>query len=203
MNNWNKLADRNTVERTISALKTNGIEAYFVENKEAAKAKVLKLLLKGAEVMNMSSVTLNTISIADEIIESGNYNSVRNMLEKMDRKTQNREMQQLGAAPEWVVGSVHAVTEAGQILVASMTGSQLPAYAYGASYVMWVAGAQKIVKDIDEGLKRIYEYCLKLENARAMKAYGISSSVNKILIINKEVQPGRISLIIVNELLGF
>ncbi|MCL5986274.1 MAG: lactate utilization protein [Actinobacteria bacterium] len=203
MNNWNKLVDRDVVERTMSALKANGIEAYFVENREAARAKVLEFLPKEAEVMNMTSMTLEAISVAKEIIESGNYDSIRNRLQAMDRETHGSEMQQLGAAPQWVVGSVHAVTEAGQILVASMTGSQIPAYAYGSGHVIWVVGTQKIVKDINGAMKRIYEYCLPMETERAMEAYGISSSVNKILIINKEVQPGRISLIFVNELLGF
>ena len=122
----------------------------------------------------------------------------------MNRKNQGREMQKLGAAPEWAIGSVHAVTENGEVLIASASGSQLPAYAYGSSNVIFVVGAQKIVKNVDEGIKRIYEYCLPLESERARIAYGVpGSSVNKILIINKEFQEKRINLIFVNEVLGF
>lgn len=113
-------------------------------------------------------------------------------------------MQRLGATPEWVLGSVHAVTETGEALIASNTGSQLPAYAFGVGKVIWVVGTQKIVKDREEGLGRIYEHSLPLESERAKKAYGVpGSAVNKILIVNREVQPGRITMILVNERLGF
>lgn len=200
---WNTLAQKETVEKAMTELKKHGIEIFFVENGKAAKEKVLSLLPKNSEVMNMTSVTLETIGVAQEILESGNYNSVRNKLSSMDRNTQGRQMQRLGAAPEWTVGSVHALTEEGQVMIASNTGSQLPAYAYGSEHVIWVAGTQKIVKHIDEGTKRIYEHTLPLENERAKKAYGVGSAVSKLLIINNEVQPGRLTLILVNEVLGF
>ena len=204
MDKWNQLADRETVERTIASLKVNRMEAYFVETAEEAKRKVFELVPEGAEVMDMSSVTLDTISIVKEIQESGRYNSVRKKLLSMDRKTQSGEMQKAGAAPEWVIGSVHAVTEDGRVLIASQSGSQLPAYAFGSSHVILVVGTQKIVKNIDGGMKRIYDYVLPLESERAKKAYGVAgSSVNKILIINKEVKEGRINVIIVNKALGF
>jgi len=154
--------------------------------------------------MSMSSVTLDTVSISKEIQESEKYNSARKKLLSMDRRTQDLEMQKLGAAPEWAAGSVHAITEDGKVIIASQSGSQLPAYAFGSSHVIWVVGTQKIVKNIDEGMKRIYEYVLPLESERAKKAYGVpGSAVNKILIINKEAQKGRITIIFVNEVLGF
>ena len=112
-------------------------------------------------------------------------------------------MAKLGAAPDWVVASLHAVTEDGHMLIASNTGSQLSAEAYAGGKIVFVAGCQKIVKDTREGIKRIYEYCLPLEDERARKTYGMSSAVNKILIINKEVMPERITVILVKEKLGF
>jgi len=151
----------------------------------------------------MSSVTLDTIGISKEIMESGRFDAVKKKLMIMDRKTQNSQMQKLGAAPDWAVGSVHAATENGEIIIASQSGSQLPAYSAGSSHVLWVVGTQKIVKNLDAGFRRIYEYVLPLESERAKKAYGKESAVNKLLIINKEAKPGRISLIFVNEVLGF
>lgn len=203
MDKWNKLSDQQTIEKTIQALKENGIEAQFVETGEDAKKTVLDMLPRGAEVMNMSSTTIDTLGIDKEINESGKFNSVKNKLNSMDKNTQGLEMQRLGAAPEYSVGSVHAVTEDGHVLIASNTGSQLPAYAYGATQVIWVVGAQKVVENTDEGVKRIYEYVLPLENERAKKAYGVGSNVSKLLIINKEVKPGRLHLILVGEKLGF
>ena len=201
---WNQLADRAAIDQTIAHLKNNGINALVVETGEDAKRNVLELIPEGAEVMNMTSVTLEATGIAKEILESGRYSAVRHQLNGMDRKTQGLEMNKLGAAPEWTVGSVHAVTWDGHVLIASNTGSQLPAYAYGSAHVIWVVGVQKIVKDFDAALKRIYEYVLPLEAERAHKAYGVpGSNVSKLLVINKEVNPSRLTLILVNEVLGF
>lgn len=204
MKNWSELASDESIQKTIAALKANGINAFVVKNKEEAKKKVLELLPKGAEVMDMSSVTIDTMKLPKEIQESGIYNSVKNKLAKMDRKTQGLEMQRIGAAPEYAVGSVHAVTQDGKVIIASNTGSQLPAYAYGASHVIWVVGVQKIAANLDEGIKRIYEYVLPLESERVKKAYGMErSNVSKMLIINKENAEGRLTLILVKEKLGF
>jgi len=116
-------------------------------------------------------------------------------------------MRKLGAAPDFAIGSAHAVTETGTVIVASNTGSQLPSYAYGAGTLIWVVGAQKIVKDLDEGLRRLREYVVELETERARKAYGLpadwKSYYSKILIFQREVAPGRVKLILVNEALGF
>src|SRR5258708_7105706 len=162
--NYAQLASAESINKTIEALKANNINAELVQTAAEAKEKVLEMLPEGAEVMNMTSVTLDTIGVSKEILESGKYNPIRNRLNKMDRKTQSLEMQKLGSAPEWTVGSTHAITEQGQVIIASNTGSQLPAYAYGSAHVIWVVGAQKIVKDLDDGFKRIYEYVLPLES---------------------------------------
>jgi LUD domain len=200
---FDALPSRETIDRTVAALKAKGIDVVFAETGADAASTVLSIIPEGAKIMNMTSMTLSALGLDTEINESGSYDSIRNELNSMDRKTQNEEMQMLGAAPPWVVGSVHAVTEDGVIMIASKTGSQLPAYAYGASRVVWVAGAQKIVADRDEGFKRIYEWCLPRETERALKAYGTGSGVNKILIINEEIVPGRLTLVLVNEVLGF
>ena len=200
---WDQVKEDATIEKTIAALKANGIDAMAVANGEAAKAKMVEMIPAGAEVMTMTSQTLEATGIAKEINESGRYASVRSKFATMDPKTQKSEMNKLGAAPDWVTGSVHAVTEDGRVVIVSATGSQLPAYAYGSSHVVWVVGAQKIVKDMDAAMARIKEYVFPLENERAQKAYGMGSGINKKLVINKEVTPGRITMIIVKEKLGF
>jgi hypothetical protein len=202
MAKWKTLADKATVEKTMAALAGNGFVPSYAENGEEARKKFFELLPLGAEVMNNSSTTLLQLDIVDELLKSGRYNSVRNKLMALDRKSQNRQMQQLGSAPEWAVGSVQAVTQDGQVMIASASGSQLPGYAFGADHVIWIAGSHKIVRDLEEGNKRIYEYVLPLENERALKAYGAPSSVNKLLVINKDPVP-RLNLILVNEVLGF
>lgn len=205
MNTFDQLAPKESIDKAIESLKANGIDAKFVQTGEDAKKEVLSLIPEGAEIMTMTSVSLDTLGLAEEINNSKKYNSVRTKLNSMDRATQASEMQKLGAAPDWTIGSVHAATEDGHVLIASNTGSQLPAYAYGANHVIWVVGTQKIVKNNEEGIKRIYEYVLPLESVRANKAYNITtgSFVSKILTIDREIRPNRITLIFVNELLGF
>lgn len=200
---YGQLATQEAVAKTIEALKANGMDAIFVANGDEATKKIHELLPEGAEVMNMSSQTLEALDVSKEIVESSRYNAIRKRFASMDPKTQGEEMRRLGAAHEYVIGSIHAVTEDGHVFVASNTGSQLPSYAYGATKVIWVVGSQKIVKNADEAMKRMYEYTLPLEDVRAQKAYGVHSAINKILIVDKETVPGRITMIIVGEKLGY
>lgn len=204
MNKWNKPASHESLEKTIEALKQNGIHSIVVENEAEAKAAVLDLLPKEAEVMTMTSVTLAETGLDEAIDASGDYDSVKVKLAKMDRAVENSEMQRIGAAPEWAVGSVHAVTEEGQVLIASNTGSQLPAYAYGASNVIWVVGTQKIVDNLDQAMKRLYEHTLPLESERAHIAYGVEGShVSKMLIVDREVKPNRITIVFIKKAIGY
>lgn len=198
-----KLASNKTIAKVVLSLEKNGIKTMVAENGNEAKKKVLSILPDGAEVFTMTSQTAEVVNLAKEINESARFSSVRNKLMAMDRNTQGREMAKLGASPEFVVGSVHAVTEDGHLLIASATGSQLSAEAYSGGKIIYLVGTQKIVKDTQEGLRRIYEYSYPLEDERAQKAYGMRSGVNKILIINKEVMPDRITVILVKENLGF
>jgi L-lactate utilization protein LutC len=201
---FSKSAKPEVIGRASEALAANGFNVVVVETGAQAKQEVLNLIPKNAEVMTMTSVTLDSIGIAKAINDSGDYDSVRLKLNTMNRATQGRDMQKLGAAPTYTIGSVHAITQDGKVVIASNTGSQLPAYAYGASKVIWVVGAQKIVKNLDEAMKRIYDYVLPLESERAKKAYGAPGSfVSKLLIVNKEVAKDRITIVIVKEPLGF
>jgi hypothetical protein len=205
--NYSTLATPAIVKKTIAALKKNGISAEFVKTADEAKAKVLSLIPAGAEVMTMTSITLEQTGLTSELNDSGKYISVKNKLMNPDRDQDANQLQKMGAAPEWVVGSVHAVTENGEVIVVSNTGSQLPAYAYGAQHVVWVASTKKIAANIEAGLKRIREHIVPQESVRARKAYGLPNEwhtfVSKVLIFNREVNPDRIQLILVGEDLGF
>jgi L-lactate utilization protein LutC len=203
-NNWTTIPSQEVLDKVVAALTKNGMEVFVAENGSAAKEKALSLIPEKSEVMTMTSVTLDTIGLTKELDESGKYNSVKSQLMKMDRATQGLEMQRLGAAPEYAIGSVHAITHTGDVIVASNTGSQLPAYAYGATHVVWVVGAQKIVENMEVGMKRLYEYTLPLESERARKAYGVEGShVSKVFTLHREVKKNRITVILVKEVLGF
>jgi hypothetical protein len=197
------LASDAQIERTVKALEANNIHVIVAGNGSEAEKKLLEIIPADAEVFTSSSVTLNDLGISNEIDKSNRYDSVRAKLGMMDSKSQGREMQKMGSTPEYMVGSVHAVTETGHVIIASKTGSQLAGYAAGASHVIWLVGTQKIVPTLEEGMKRVEEYSLPLESARAMKAYGVGSSIDKLLIVNKEFMPGRTTMILIKENLGF
>lgn len=193
------------LEKTTQALKNNGFNVLIVEKIADIKDQVAALLTENSEVMQMTSVTLDQSGISELINQSGKYKAVKPILYGNEQiKLSQKEKTRLASVPDFAVGSVHAITQNGQLVIASNTGSQLPAYAYGPGKVIFVVGIQKLVKDLDAAFKRIYEHVLPLESMRAKKAYGVpGSNVSKMLIINKEVVAERITLIIVKEEIGF
>jgi hypothetical protein len=197
------VGDDARVTRTAAALEANGIRVLRAADAAEAKRIVLGLIPHGSQVHHGASQSLEVSGIIDEIERSPRYDPVRPRIRSLDRNTQADEIRRLSAAPDVMLGSVHAITETGSLLAASMGGSQLGPYASGAGRVILVVGTQKIVSDLEEGLRRINEYAFPLEDARAQAAYGIHSAVNKVLIINREIIPERITVVLVDEVLGF
>src|SRR3984893_1396722 len=200
---FSRLASGQQIRSVANALERSGITVSIVDSGEEARDVVRSILPLGAEVYNNTSRTLEVIGVAEDIERSGRYQPLRPRLYRMDREMQGREMRQLAAAPDWVVGSAHAVTEDGSLLIASASGSQLGPIVSGAGHVILVIGGQKIVANLTAGLRRIYEYCFPLEDRRARQAYSVPSGVNNILIINRATTPGRVTAILVNKTLGF
>src|SRR5260221_152401 len=200
---FSRLASGQQIRSVANALERSGITVSVVDSGQEARPVVRPLLPVGAEVYNNTSRTLEVIGVAEDVERSGLYQPLRPRLYQMDREMQGREMRQLSAAPDWVVGSVHAVTEEGSLLIASASGSHLGPIVSGAGHVVLVIGGQKIVADLTAGLRRIYEYCFPLEDRRARQAYGVASGVNNVLIINYVTTPGRVIAILVNKTLGF
>ena len=197
------VADDARVTRTAAALEANGIRVLRAADAAEAKRIVLGLISDGSQVHHGASQSLEVSGIIDEIEKSGRYDPMRPRIRTLDRNTEADQIRRLSAAPDVMLGSVHAVTETGSLLAASMGGSQLGPYASGAGQVILVVGTQKIVSDLEEGLRRINQYSFPLEDARAEAAYGIHSAVNKVLIINREIIPQRITVVLVDEVLGF
>jgi acyl-CoA hydrolase len=191
------------VRRTVAALEANGISVHRAPNKAEAKRIVLDLIPAGSQVHHGASQSLEDSGIADEIERSGRYDPVRPRVFSMDRATQADEIRRLMASPDVMLGSVNAITETGSLVTASASGSQLGPYVSGAGKVILVVGTQKIVPDLQEALRRIDDYVFPLEDARALAAYGVHSGVSKLLIINREWTPERITVVLCDEALGF
>jgi len=198
-----RVADDEQVRRTAQALEARNIKTLIAETGEEARRMFFELVPEGSEVFLGASVTLEQLGIKNEIEQSGRFDALRPKMFAMDRATQAREIRKLGAGPDYAAGSVHAVTEQGQVLIASNTGSQLGPYAYGAGKVIWVVGAQKLVRNLEEGMRRIEQYSVPREEVHMQQLYNAHTGLNKILIFNKEIRPERITMIIVNEELGY
>jgi LUD domain len=191
------------VTRTAAALEANGITVLRAANSAEAKHIVLDLIPAGSQVHQGASQSLEASGITDEIERSGRYEPLRPRAFAMDRATQADEIRRLSASPDVMLGSVHAVTETGSLVAASASGSQLGPYVSGAGKVILLVGAQKVVPDLEDALLRIDEYVFPLEDARAQAAYGMRSGVNKVLIVNREWTPDRVTVVLCDEALGF
>jgi LUD domain len=196
------LPDPETLEATVVALEEHGSSVEVVDDLDAAREAVLARIPQGSSVMTNTSVTLEETGIAEAINNGGPYESVRNKMMALDFATQGQEMKAIAGQADFALGSVHAVTLEGALVIASASGSQLAAYAWGAANVIFVVGTQKLVPTLDAARDRIFEYSLKLEDARAYAAYGQNSFVGKILEIHQEL-PGRIHVVLIRQAVGF
>ena len=195
------LASEDSVRTTVAALEAKGFVVARARDRADARRIVLELIPEGSEVSHGVSMTLQATGIVDAL--DGRYDNLGARLRKMDRATEGDRIRRLITTPGVMLGSVHAITEDGTLLAGSSSGTQLAAYAAGAGRVILVVGTQKIVADVDEGLRRLEEHSLPLEDARARAAYGMPGMLNKILIIRGELVPGRITIVLVDEVLGF
>lgn len=192
-----------TIKNTAKSLRQNGFTVEIVDSLADAKQMALALIPKGSRVFNATSETSNVAGITKAINESGDYVSVRNESNELygieERELERRALQ---STPEYVIGSVSAVTEKGELVATSATGSQLPSYAFGANHVVLVVGAQKIVSNVSEAIDRIESYIFPLEDARARATYGVPSAIRKVLIYREE-KPGRVTVILVRQPAGY
>ena len=203
---WDRIPNKQTITRTIDALKNRGINAELVNTRSDALKLITARIPEGVEVMTGASTSLDEIGVT-ELLKSGAHQWKNLKQELMSEKdpAKLRSLRVKATGSEYFIGSVQAVAETGEIVVASASGSQIPAYAFNARNVVWVVGAQKIVRSLEEALRRVREHALPLESAR-MKSQGFPGSmIGKILILEREPpQFGRnLTMILVNEKLGF
>ena len=197
------LPDAAALNATVVALEEHGFNAEVVGDLDAERQAVLARIPAGSSVMTNTSVTLTETGIADAINDgAGRWESARNKMFALDFATQAQQMKAIGGQPDYALGSVHAITADGTLVIASASGSQLASYAWAAANVIFVAGAQKLVPTVEAARDRIYSHSLVLEDGRAVAAYGQHSQVGKILEIHTEL-PGRIHVVLIRQQAGY
>jgi hypothetical protein len=201
---WTQLADVQTLENTRAAVERRGIHAELVDTRAEALERLTGMIPSGAEVMAGASRTLDEIGFTEKLKlgQHGWKNLKAEIFSEKDAQKQ-AELRRLAVFSEYFVGSVQAVTEDGEVVATSASGSQLAAYAFGAKNIVWVAGTQKVVRGLDEAIKRVKERAFPLENER-MKALGYPGSmIGKILLYERASPMQKANLIFVKESLGF
>ena len=185
-----------------AALEGNNIEAVVVDTADEARKRVLAMIPEGAEVHWAKSKTLEDLGLLPILNDSGRYDALRPRYMKMDRATQGREIRKLTAAPDYMLGSVQAVTLDGALITVSYSASQIGPYAGGAGRVILVVGSQKIVPDLDAGIQRAREYVQPYEDARLREQLGVGTRLAKLLVTFLEAQRGRTTVVLVREPVG-
>jgi L-lactate utilization protein LutB len=204
--NYDTLASKDTIQKTMTALKERGHWPELVETRSDALQKIKELIPQGVSVMNGSSRTLEEIGFVDYLKEGKHgWNNLHEAILAETDPAKQAALRKQSVLSDYYLGSVHALTEAGEMLVASNSGSQLPHLAFTSQNLILVVGAQKIVPTLADAFDRLEKHVVPLEDERMQKAMGMGTYASKVLIINKE-QPfmGRKShIILVNEKLGF
>ena len=195
-------ASETELEAVAARLRERNFEVVIVQSSADVKAAVMGRIPEGATVHSGKSKTLEEAGLFKELMESERYDFIRRRTSKLDRKTQGDEIRKLGAAPDFMLGSVQAVTESGQLVVASASGSQIGPYASGAGKLILVIGSQKIVPDVDTALRRINEHVFPYEDARLRETIGVGTKLTRWLVIEQDYYPGRTTIILVRESTG-
>ena len=206
--NYNSLPTPERIHRTIEALQTRGVKGWLVETKEEALKQVQSMIPAGASVMTSASVTLQQIGFEALLIERKHaWRNIKGEIMAEKDPTKQTVLRKQGTMADYFLGSVHAITENGEILIASATGSQLAAYVYSSPNIIWVAGTQKITPTLESAFQRVRNYVLPLEDQHMKQLHGkdAGSFIGKLMIFEREAPYLRrnVNLILVNEALGF
>ncbi|MEU4669491.1 LUD domain-containing protein [Amycolatopsis sp. NPDC023774] len=196
-------ASAQRLQRTATALTAHGFTVEVLDDVAAARTRVTELIPEGASVLTAASETLRLSGIDDDLNSSGRYEAIKPRTLAMDRATEADDIRRLRAGPDFLVSSAAAVTETGSLVIASGSGSQLPASSGGGARAIWIVGAQKVVPDLDAALRRVEDHCLPLESERALAAYGWPSAVNRLLVLNAEPFPGHGTVLLLRTAIGF
>jgi hypothetical protein len=195
-------ASEATLQQVAERIRERNIEVMIVNTGEEARQVVLERIPKGSQVHSGKSKTLQEAGIFNAIMDPNQYDALRHQILKMDRKTQGQAIRKLMASPDFMLGSVNAITQAGILMAASATASQIGPYANTAGKVILVVGSQKIVPDFETAFRRIRDHVQPWEEAQVRKAVNMGTFVGKILIIQREWIKERMTVILVREPIG-
>ncbi len=199
-----RLASNEALARAAQALEARNVSVFVVDNRDEALQKLKEIVPKGAQVLAVTSETLDDVGFTQYVSEGGAYESLAARFQAAATLDERAELSRtLGSTPEYVVGSVQAVAETGHVVIASASGSQLSSYVFGAKNVVWVIGSQKVVPTLEDALARTYGYAFD-RHKEWSPAHGHGpSAMGKVTIFESERRPDRTTVVFVKEALGW
>ena len=195
--------DEAAIQRTVEGLKSRNVDAVVAENGDQARELLIGMIPAGAEVFKSTSETLDSIGYSDFIRETDRYKNLYMEIAAEPDRDRQRELRRLASVAEYYVGSVHAIAETGEVIVASGSGSQLGAYVFGAKYVIWVAGVQKICPTLEDALARVKGFSVERHHQWAVSQGRPAAPLGKLTIFENEQNPDRIKMVLIKESLGW
>jgi len=201
---WSRMPDDATVDKTVKAIEARNVRVIPTATGKEALDAVIGLIPEGAEVMNGYSTTLIEIGY-DRTLEENRkgWRDYHVTVTAENDREKRHALRRKSVAADYFLSGVQAIAESGEIVGCDKTGSRVGAWPHAAAHLILVCGANKIVPTLDEALRRCREYALPLENQRAQRAYGTPSAIGKYVILEEEVEPGRITLVLIREELGY
>lgn len=195
--------DEAAIQRTVDGLRGRNIEVMVAENGDQARELLIAMIPDGSEVFKSTSETLDTIGYSEYIRGTDRYKNLYMEISAEPDRDRQRELRRLASVAEYYVGSVHAIAETGEVIVASGSGSQLGAYVFGAKYVIWVAGVQKICPTLDDALARVKGFSVERHHEWAVSQGRPAAPMGKLTIFENEQNPDRIKMVLIKESLGW
>ncbi len=201
---WNRMPDEATIQRTIKVVESRNIRVILAETGREGLDAVLSLIPEGAEVMNGSSTTLLEIGFDRVLAENPKgWRDYRAIVTAESDTEKRHALRRKSVTADYYLSGIQAVAESGEIVGCDKSGSRVGAWPYAAAHLILVSGVNKIVPTLDAALRRCREYALPIENRRAERVYGMQSSIDKYVILAREAEKGRTTLVLIRERLGY
>ncbi|MEM2896275.1 MAG: lactate utilization protein [Candidatus Bathyarchaeia archaeon] len=208
--NWYKIKK---IERTIEALKLNGFQAFFVQNSDEALKLLLELIPIKAKVGIAGSLTIRQIGLIEALEKRGNQ--VIHHWKKGISFEESMNLRRGEIMADVFLTSSNAITEDGKLVNAGAYGNREAGTLFGKKVIV-VAGINKIVKDVEEGIRRIKSFvapintrrievdtpCVRTGRCDDEECKFPNRQCNVLLIIENKPVGADFSIIMINQELG-